>query len=281
MKLYSHQKKINFSIILLLSSLFAIIGYGSSAFANQKTQSDKFVAFINYWVITSKTTPINPTYSGNVNLSVGINTSLSVGGSVTSPSTTQTQSPYNNSAEFSSPDEALSWLKTQIIKANGNAALIKGTLTFNVEKIKINFDYFSEKPIVASKNINYKFFVKSVNVAQMNGNKSVKEIETIDKNLSIFIEDFDNFVSVFNSFLSPDKQATISDLNIFITSANKLRKSTYIVGEDMKTISVNNPSQEQLLAVKNMLESLETVTFILETVIPQLNQISLAISTSE
>jgi hypothetical protein len=279
MKLYSHQKKINFSIILFLSSLFAIIGYGSSALANKTSQSDKFVAFINYWFISSRTTPINTTWSGNVNVSIGINTSVSGGVSGTRPSTTETESSYNDSAEFSSSDEAYDWLKTELTKAGENTAAIKDTISGGIKKI--NFDYFLEKPIVASKNINYKLFTKSVNVAQMNGDKSVKEIEIIDKNLGTFIEDFDNFVSVFNSFSSPDKQATISDLNIFITSANKLRKSTYIVGEDMKIISVNNPSQEQLLAVKNMLESLETVTVILETVIPQLNQISLAISTSE
>ncbi|MFM6016406.1 MAG: hypothetical protein ACKPCI_00265 [Dolichospermum sp.] len=96
-----------------------------------------------------------------------------------------------------------------------------------------------------------------------------------------FTDNFESFVSILKSFLSPDKQATISDINILIASANNLRKSTYIVGEDMKNISKQVSSEKDLIAVKDMVKSLETVTLLLENLTPQLNQIRLAISTSD
>ncbi|MFN7527124.1 MAG: hypothetical protein ACK56T_05020, partial [Dolichospermum sp.] len=73
----------------------------------------------------------------------------------------------------------------------------------------------------------------------------------------------------------------ITEINNLTKAVNNLRKSTYIVGEDMKNISKQVSSEEDLIAVKDMVKSIETATLLLENLTPQLNQIRLAISTSD
>lgn len=264
MKFYSHQQKINFSIILLLTPLFATSFFCKNVLAGQSKQSDKFFAFINYTITVSTTSTLN------------------VGISLKGPISMEMQNNYQSfygSTTTNSSKSAYDWLDIELTKAYTNVSVIRGSIRSGIQKI--NFDYFSEKPIIASKNINYRLFTKSVNIARINDDESVKEIETIDTNLSIFMENFESFVSIINSFSSPDKQLTISDLNTLIASANNLRKSTSIVGDDMKYLSAKNSSPEQLIAVKNMLISLDNVTSFLEVLIPSLNNVSSSISLSE
>jgi hypothetical protein len=261
MKLYSHQQKINFSIILLLTPLFATSFFCKNVTAGETSQSDKFFAFINYTILSA-----DSTVNAGISLKGLINAEIK-----------QNYNPYYDSTTTNSSASAYEWLKIELAKAYTNTSVIRGSISGGIQKI--NFDHFLEKPVIASKSINYKLFTKSVNIARINDDKS--EIDTIDKNLSTFTESFESFVSAFNSFSSPDKQLTISDVNTLIVSANNLRKSTSIVGDDMKYVSGKNSSPEQLIAVKNMLTSLDNVTSFLEVLIPSLNNVSSSISLSE
>ncbi|MFM5900339.1 MAG: hypothetical protein ACKO9R_03635 [Dolichospermum sp.] len=263
MKFSFPEQKINFTMVLFLSPLFATTLLGKPVLAQQTSQSDKFFAYINYTIVSSVTTTVSVAFGP-----VPVNAEIQ-----------QNYQSYNDNITTTNYQSAYEWLKTQLAQAYTNTAVIRGSISSGLRKI--NFDYFLEKPIIASKNINYKLFSKSVNVARINNDKSVKKLEEIDKNLNTFTENFESFVSILKSFLSPDKQATISDINILIASANNLRKSTYIVGEDMKNISKQVSSEKDLIAVKDMVKSLETVTLLLENLTPQLNQIRLAISTSD
>jgi len=249
MKLFSCQPKIVFSIILLLTPLFATSFFCKSVLAGETKQSDKFFAFVSYDIVNKN--------SPNVVV----------------------KSVPNSKGGFDSNQSALDWIVGELKNAGINADQTMKNLRLYTKKT--SFDYFSEKLVIASKNMSYKFFTKSVNVARINDDKSTKEIETIDTNISTFIENFENFVSVFKSFSSPDQQLTISDVNTLIASANNLRKSTSIVGDDMKYVSSKNSSPEQLIAVKNMLTSLDNVTSFLEVLIPSLNNLSSSISLSE
>ncbi|MDB9473013.1 hypothetical protein [Dolichospermum circinale] len=262
MKFSFREQKINFTMVLFLSPLFATTLLGKPVLAQQTSQSDKFFAYINYTIVSSVTSTVRVAFGF-----VPVNAEIQ-----------QNYQAYNNSTT-TNYQGAYQWLEIELARAYTNTAVIRGSISSGL--FQINFDYFLEKPIIASKNINYKLFSKSVNVARINNDKSVKNLEEIDKNLNTFTENFEGFVSILKSFLSPDKQATISDINILIESANNLRKSTYIVGEDMKNISKQVSSEKDLIAVKDMVKSLETVTLLLENLTPQLNQIHLAISTSD
>jgi hypothetical protein len=261
MKLFSCQQKITFSIIFLLTPLFATSFFCKSALAGETNQSDKFFAFVNYTIVIA---------TSNVNVGISLK-------GIINAEITQNYQPVYNSTTTTSSQSAYQWLKIELAKAYTNTAVIRGSISGGIQKI--NFDFFHAKPIIASKNINYKLFTKSVNVARTNDDKS--EIEIIDKNLSTFTENFESFVSVFNRFSSPDKQLTISDVNTLIASANNLRKSMSSVGDDMKYRSAKNSSREQLINVKNMLTSLDNVTSFLEVLIPSLNEVSSSISLSE
>ncbi|MFN7658165.1 MAG: hypothetical protein ACK5P3_08480, partial [Dolichospermum sp.] len=124
---------------------------------------------------------------------------------------------------------------------------------------------------------------KSLKLAQGKDYKLVKSFQQISENIDTFTKDFEQVAvaDVLSTLISPNKQVNITEINNLTKAVNNLRKSTYIVGEDMKNISKQVSSEEDLIAVKDMVKSIETATLLLENLTPQLNQIRLAISTSD
>lgn len=123
--------------------------------------------------------------------------------------------------------------------------------------------------------------IKSLKLVEGKDYKLVKSSQQISENIDTFTKDFEQVADVLSTLISPNKQVTITEINNLTKAVNNLRKSTYIVGEDMKNISKQVSSEEDLIAVKDMVKSIETVTLLLENLTPQLNQIHLAISTSD
>lgn len=123
--------------------------------------------------------------------------------------------------------------------------------------------------------------LKGQSIMALQRGKAVKRIENNMIPLDTFTKDFEQVADVLSILISPNKEVTITEINNLTKAVNNLRKSTYIVGEDMKNISKQVSSEEDLIAVKDMVKSIETATLLLENLTPQLNQIRLAISTSD
>ncbi len=126
-----------------------------------------------------------------------------------------------------------------------------------------------------------KWGIKSLKLAQVKDYKLVKSSQQISGNIDTFTKDFEYVADVLSTLISPNKQVTITEINNLTKAVNNLIKSTYIAGEDMKNISRQVSSEQDLIAVKDMVKSLETLTLLLENLTPQLNQIHLAISISD
>ncbi|MFN7503050.1 MAG: hypothetical protein ACK5QV_19795 [Dolichospermum sp.] len=223
MKFSFREQKINFTMVLFLSPLFATTLLGKPVLAGKTSQSDKS--------IPSKSIPrkIIDSIWEKINFSVSFSFSANANYN-TGPS--KTLKPESAKSKFGFREAAVQLLKGQSIMA-----LQRG--------------------------------------------KAVKRIENNMIPLDTFTKDFEQVADVLSILISPNKEVTITEINNLTKAVNNLRKSTYIVGEDMKNISKQVSSEEDLIAVKDMVKSIETATLLLENLTPQLNQIRLAISTSD
>lgn len=239
MKFSFREQKINFTMVLFLSPLFATTLLSKPVLAQQTSQSDKFVATINYVNIS------------NVVISLPPSVSLSL-------------PPLQNS--FDSFEKAYQWADVEIIKLKQiwSNFFVRGSVTNT--RTGVSTDVSTDK---------------SLKLAQGKDYKLVKSFQQISENIDTFTKDFEQVADVLSTLISPNKQVNITEINNLTKAVNNLRKSTYIVGEDMKNISKQVSSEEDLIAVKDMVKSIETATLLLENLTPQLNQIRLAISTSD
>ncbi len=241
MKFSFREQKINFTMVLFLSPLFATTLLSKPVLAQQTSQSDKFVATINY-----------------LNISNGV---ISL-----PPSVSLSFPPLQNS--FDSFEKAYQWADVEIIKLK-----------------QIRFNFFVRGSVTNTRTgVSTDVSTgKSLKLAQGKDYKLVKSFQQISENIDTFTKDFEQVAvaDVLSTLISPNKQVNITEINNLTKAVNNLRKSTYIVGEDMKNISKQVSSEEDLIAVKDMVKSIETATLLLENLTPQLNQIRLAISTSD
>lgn len=223
MKFSFREQKINFTMVLFLSPLFAATLLGKPVLAGKTSQSDKSIPSksIPRKIIDSIWEKINVSVSFSFSANANYNTGSS-----------KTLKPESAKSKFGFRETAVQLLKGQSIMA-----LQRG--------------------------------------------KAVKRIENNMIPLDTFTKDFEQVADVLSILISTNKEVTITEINNLTKAVNNLRKSTYIVGEDMKNISKQVSSEEDLIAVKDMVKSIETATLLLENLTPQLNQIRLAISTSD
>ena len=236
MKFSFREQKINFTMVLFLSPLFATTLLGKPVLAHQTSQSDNDVNFI----------PI------------------------------RTDDPFQFIASileniFNTVNNTVDNV-TKNIHLNGNVNYNTGQpKTLKPESAKSKFG-FREAAVQ---------LLKGQSIMALQRGKAVKRIENNMIPLDTFTKDFEQVADVLSILVSPNKEVTITEINNLTKAVNNLRKSTYIVGEDMKNISKQVSSEEDLIAVKDMVKSIETATLLLENLTPQLNQIRLAISTSD
>lgn len=232
MKFSFREQKINFTMVLFLSPLFAATLLGKPVLAHQTSQSDNDVNFIPI--------PANDPFKFIASILENIFNTV------------------NNVANN--------------IHLNGNANYNTGpSKTLKPESAKSKFG-FREAAVQ---------LLKGQSIMALQRGKAVKRIENNMIPLDTFTKDFEQVADVLSILISPNKEVTITEINNLTKAVNNLRKSTYIVGEDMKNISKQVSSEEDLIAVKDMVKSIETATLLLENLTPQLNQIRLAISTSD
>jgi hypothetical protein len=231
MKFSFREQKINFTMVLFLSPLFAATLLGKPVLAGKTSQSDKSIPSksIPRKIIDSILEKINVNVSVSVSVSVNVNANVNANYNTGS---SKTLKPESAKSKFGFRETAVQLLKGQSIMA-----LQRG--------------------------------------------KAVKRIENNMIPLDTFTKDFEQVADVLSILISTNKEVTITEINNLTKAVNNLRKSTYIVGEDMKNISKQVSSEEDLIAVKDMVKSIETATLLLENLTPQLNQIRLAISTSD
>ncbi|MBD2269047.1 hypothetical protein H6F62_09775 [Anabaena sp. FACHB-1391] len=228
MKFSFREQKINFTMVLFLSPLFATTLLGKPVLAGKTSQSDKIVDVKPIPIPIPIIGPILENIFKTVNILVS-NTNFNANYNTGQPKTLK---PESAKSKFGFREAAVQLLKGQSIMA-----LQRG--------------------------------------------KAVKRIENNMIPLDTFTKDFEQVADVLSILISPNKEVTITEINNLTKAVNNLRKSTYIVGEDMKNISKQVSSEEDLIAVKDMVKSIETATLLLENLTPQLNQIRLAISTSD
>lgn len=228
MKFSFREQKINFTMVLFLSPLFATTLLGKPVLAHQTSQSDRIVDVKPIPIPIPIIGPILENIFQTVNNLIS-NTNFNVNYNTGQPKTLK---PESAKSKFGFREAAVQLLKGQSIMA-----LQRG--------------------------------------------KAVKRIENNMIPLDTFTKDFEQVADVLSILISPNKEVTITEINNLTKAVNNLRKSTYIVGEDMKNISKQVSSEEDLIAVKDMVKSIETATLLLENLTPQLNQIRLAISTSD
>lgn len=228
MKFSFREQKINFTMVLFLSPLFATTLLGKPVLAGKTSQSDKIVDVKPIPIPIPIIGPILENIFKTLNILVNnVNFNVNVG---IEPS--KTLKPESAKSKFGSREAA-----AQLLKGQSIMALQRG--------------------------------------------KAVKRIENNMIPLDTFTKDFEQVADVLSILISTNKEVTITEINNLTKAVNNLRKSTYIVGEDMKNISKQVSSEEDLIAVKDMVKSIETATLLLENLTPQLNQIRLAISTSD
>ncbi len=228
MKFSFREQKINFTMVLFLSPLFATTLLGKPVLAGKTSQSDKIVDVKPIPIPIPIIGPILENIFKTLNIlvnNVNFNANYNTGSS-------KTLKPESAKSKFGFRETAVQLLKGQSIMA-----LQRG--------------------------------------------KAVKRIENNMIPLDTFTKDFEQVADVLSILISTNKEVTITEINNLTKAVNNLRKSTYIVGEDMKNISKQVSSEEDLIAVKDMVKSIETATLLLENLTPQLNQIRLAISTSD
>jgi hypothetical protein len=232
MKFSFREQKINFTMVLFLSPLFAATLLGKPVLAHQTSQSDNDVNFIPI--------PANDPFKFIASILENIFNTV------------------NNVVDN--------------IHLTGSANYNTGpSKTLKPESAKSKFG-FREAAVQ---------LLKGQSIMALQRGKAVKRIENNMIPLDTFTKDFEQVADVLSILISPNKEVTITEINNLTKAVNNLRKSTYIVGEDMKNISKQVSSEEDLIAVKDMVKSIETATLLLENLTPQLNQIRLAISTSD
>ncbi|MFN5955524.1 MAG: hypothetical protein ACK6A9_22620 [Dolichospermum sp.] len=237
MKFSFREQKINFTMVLFLSPLFAATLLGKPVLAHQTSQSDKS--------IPSKPTNIKEIIKEIIKVIIRYILPNIMGAKVEAEALASTLAEVE--------------VNTQPSK------------TLKPESAKSKFG--SREAAVQ--------LLRGQSIMALQRGKAVKRIENNMIPLDTFTKDFEQVADVLSILISPNKEVTITEINNLTKAVNNLRKSTYIVGEDMKNISKQVSSEEDLIAVKDMVKSIETATLLLENLTPQLNQIRLAISTSD